>query len=61
MSEEGILLHIPGLIIKVSSPLFSEIKNTYLEGKELGEINKQAYYFMNLHYMNLQMILCAKS
>lgn len=39
MSEEGNLLHIPGFIIKVSSRLFSEIKNTYLEGKEYGSIN----------------------
>lgn len=39
MSEEGNLLHIPGFIITVSSQLFSEIKNTYLEGKELGSIN----------------------
>lgn len=47
MSGEGNLPHIPGFIIKVSSLLFSEIKNTHLGGKELGRIqhNVQVYLY----------------
>lgn len=46
MSGEGNLPHIPGFIIKVSSLLFSEIKNTHLEGKELGRIQHSVQVFL---------------